>query len=205
MEIVRRPSTSRTRSAGQPSISPPKSLAIRRTWRDVASASSVFETLSQPLRRSTPGMAVSWMVVAHVIGARPDSAHSALAWSRPTRATTRPSAAAKPGSTKPVLRPDAFQATRRASSTTTDQPRRATSRAVVRPASPAADHADIDVDVGQRRPALGHRHRGVAVPARCVGRPPGRVHDTTIPDASGSGRLRPDGYARLAGSRNRCR
>ena len=44
---------------------------------------------------------------------------------------------AKPGSTKPVLRPDAFQATSRASITTTDQPRRASSRAVVSPARPA--------------------------------------------------------------------
>ena len=44
---------------------------------------------------------------------------------------------AKPGSTKPVLRPDAFQATSCASITTTDQPRRATSRAVVSPARPA--------------------------------------------------------------------
>src|ERR1039458_9143683 len=43
----------------------------------------------------------------------------------------------KPGSTKPVLRPDAAQATRLASSTATDQPRRATSRATVRPANPA--------------------------------------------------------------------
>src|ERR1700687_28417 len=43
----------------------------------------------------------------------------------------------KPGSTKPVLRPDAAQATRLASSTATDQPRRATSRATVKPASPA--------------------------------------------------------------------
>src|SRR4051812_30277425 len=44
---------------------------------------------------------------------------------------------AKPGKTKPSLRPDAFQATRRVSSNATDQPRRAISRAVVRPASPA--------------------------------------------------------------------
>ena len=43
---------------------------------------------------------------------------------------------AKPGSTKPVLRPEAFQAIACASITTTDQPRRATSRATVRPASP---------------------------------------------------------------------
>ncbi len=44
---------------------------------------------------------------------------------------------AKPGSTKPVLRPEAFHAIRRASMTATDQPRNASSRAVVRPASPA--------------------------------------------------------------------
>jgi hypothetical protein len=44
---------------------------------------------------------------------------------------------AKPGSTKPSLRPDAFQAMRARSSTATDQPRRAISRAVVSPASPA--------------------------------------------------------------------
>ncbi len=43
----------------------------------------------------------------------------------------------KPGSTKPVLRPEAAQATRFDSSTATDQPRRATSRATVKPASPA--------------------------------------------------------------------
>src|SRR5262245_64985509 len=43
---------------------------------------------------------------------------------------------ANPGSTKPVLRPDAFQATRHASNRATDQPRRASSRAAVSPASP---------------------------------------------------------------------
>jgi hypothetical protein len=43
---------------------------------------------------------------------------------------------AKPGKTKPVLRPDAAQATRSASSTATDQPRSATSRATVSPARP---------------------------------------------------------------------
>ena len=44
---------------------------------------------------------------------------------------------AKPGDTKPALRPDAWAPTRSASITTTDQPRRATSRAMVSPASPA--------------------------------------------------------------------
>jgi len=44
--------------------------------------------------------------------------------------------AAKPGRTKPVLRPDACTAMRSASRSTTDQPMRASSRAVVRPASP---------------------------------------------------------------------
>ena len=53
----------------------------------------------------------------------------------------------KPGSTKPVLRPDAAQATRPASSTATDQPRCAISRAAVSPARPGADHADIDVEI----------------------------------------------------------
>jgi hypothetical protein len=43
---------------------------------------------------------------------------------------------AKPGNTKPLLRPEAFQAMRRVSSTATDQPRRAISRAVVSPARP---------------------------------------------------------------------
>src|SRR5690348_2347549 len=42
----------------------------------------------------------------------------------------------KPGRTNPPLRPEAFQATWLASSTATDQPRSAISRAVVRPASP---------------------------------------------------------------------
>ena len=42
-----------------------------------------------------------------------------------------------PGVTKPPLRPEALAATCRASSTATDQPRRATSRATVSPASPA--------------------------------------------------------------------
>src|SRR5262249_46165394 len=44
---------------------------------------------------------------------------------------------ANPGATKPALRPDAFQATRCASSTATDQRRRSSSRAAVRPARPA--------------------------------------------------------------------
>src|SRR5207244_6988740 len=43
---------------------------------------------------------------------------------------------ANPGATKPALRPEAFQAIRWASSTATDQPRRASSRATVSPASP---------------------------------------------------------------------
>ena len=54
----------------------------------------------------------------------------------PTRLTTRAMDSAKPGSTKPSFRPDAFQAMRLASSTATDQPRRAISRAAVKPARP---------------------------------------------------------------------
>ena len=50
---------------------------------------------------------------------------------------TRSIDSAKPGSTKPSLRPEAFQAMRRVSSTATDQPRRAISRAAVSPARPA--------------------------------------------------------------------
>ena len=74
---------------------------------------------------------------AHIRG-RPRRAPTAP-WRRrgPTRLTTASMPQAKPGSTKPVLRPDAFQATSCASITTTDQPRRATSRAVVSPARPA--------------------------------------------------------------------
>src|SRR5262249_20340051 len=45
--------------------------------------------------------------------------------------------AAKPGRTKPSLRPDALQAMRRLSNTTTEHPRRAISRAAVSPARPA--------------------------------------------------------------------
>src|SRR3954452_6820792 len=48
----------------------------------------------------------------------------------------RSGVSAKPGSTKPELRPDACEAIRSASSTATDQPLRASSRAVVSPASP---------------------------------------------------------------------
>ena len=65
-----------------------------------------------------------------------ESAHSARACAMPTRAATRSMDSAKPGSTKPSLRPDAFQARRCASSTATDQPRRAISRPAVSPASP---------------------------------------------------------------------
>ena len=55
----------------------------------------------------------------------------------PTRLTTRSIDSAKPGSTKPSLRPEAFAAMRSVSSTATDHPRRAISRAVVSPARPA--------------------------------------------------------------------
>src|SRR5687767_14536927 len=65
-----------------------------------------------------------------------ESDHSTLASSSPTRLTTASMPQAKPGSTKPVLRPEAFQAIACASITTTDQPRRATSRATVSPARP---------------------------------------------------------------------
>ena len=82
----------------------------------------------------------------------------------------------KPGSTKPQFRPDAFQAIRPASSTATDQPPRAISRAVVRPARPAADHADIHIEIGRQRRASRRRHRGRGVPARRVVGSIGRAH-----------------------------
>ena len=90
-----------------------------------------------------------------------DSAHSALARSSPTRSTMVSGSAPNPGSTKPVLRPDAFQATRRASSTTTDQPRRTISRAAVRPGKPCADDTDIDVEIDVSLP----RGRGTTMVA----------------------------------------
>ena len=76
--------------------------------------------------------------------------------------------APKPGSTKPQLHPEALPAMRPVSSTATDQPQRATSRAVVRPAKPAADHADIHIEIrGQRRPRDRRHHRG-GIPTRRV-------------------------------------
>ena len=81
----------------------------------------------------------------------------------------------KPGSTKPVLRPDAAQATRSASSTATDQPRRATSRATVKPGKPA-------------RRSRRHRRRDRNSGAGAPGLPPG------------SPRTSPPPYSRLRSS-----
>ena len=67
----------------------------------------------------------------------PRASHNSLARGRPTRSTIASIRSAKPGDTNPALRPEAPLATLFASSTATDQPRRATSRATVRPASPA--------------------------------------------------------------------
>ena len=66
-----------------------------------------------------------------------ERAHSSLARGRPTRSTIASIRSANPGETDPPLRPDAPAATRCASSTPTDQPRRASSRATVSPGSPA--------------------------------------------------------------------
>ena len=71
-----------------------------------------------------------------VLDSASDSSHNAFARSNPTRSTMRAIPSAKPGKTKPQLRPEALQAMRWDSSTATDQPRRATSRAAVKPARP---------------------------------------------------------------------
>src|SRR5262249_23544918 len=82
-------------------------------------------------------MRASAIVVRTYLWPISESAHSALACSNPTRLISLSMDAAKPGKTKPSLRPDALQAMRRLSNTTTDHPRRAISRAAVSPARPA--------------------------------------------------------------------
>src|SRR5262249_22565338 len=82
-------------------------------------------------------MRASAMAVRTYLRPISESAHSALACSNPTRLISLSMDAAKPGRTKPSLRPDALQAMRRLSNTTTEHPRRAISRAAVSPARPA--------------------------------------------------------------------
>ena len=53
---------------------------------------------------------------------------------------------------------------------------------------PAADHADLDVEIEGECAALGSRHHGRGVPARRVARPLGRVH---VFFPAGSGRRQP--------------
>ena len=45
-----------------------------------------------------------------------------------------------------------------------------------------ADHADVDVDIGGQRPALGRGHHRFGVPARRIGRPFGRSHGGIVPE-----------------------
>ena len=98
--------------------------------------SSVFDTCSQPVSESAvPGMPRAALRTYSAPATEP--AHSALARSRPTRSISASAPSENPGSTTPGLRPDALQAMLLASSTTTDQPRLATSQATVSPASPA--------------------------------------------------------------------
>src|SRR5262249_42460862 len=82
-------------------------------------------------------MRASAIVVRTYLRPISESAHSALACSNPTRLISLSMDAAKPGRTKPSLRPDALQAMRRLSNTTTEHPRRAISHAAVSPARPA--------------------------------------------------------------------
>ena len=85
---------------------------------------------------SIPGMLVSRMVDLTYSTPASDSFHNALACFSPTRSTMRGRPSAKPGKTKPQLRPEALQAMSWDSSTATDLPRCATSRAAVKPARP---------------------------------------------------------------------
>src|SRR5262252_4348582 len=104
---------------------------------ELSSPLSTLDVLSQPAIGATPGMRASAIVVRTYLRPISESAHSALACSNPTRLISLSMDAAKPGRTKPSLRPDALQAMRRLSNTTTEHPRRAISRAAVSPARPA--------------------------------------------------------------------
>src|SRR6516165_8280292 len=115
-------------------------------------------------------MRASAIVVRTYLRPISESAHSALACSNPTRLISRSMEAAKPGKTKPSLRPDALQATRRPSTTTTDLARRG------EPGKARADHTDIDVDIEGEPAARGRRHHGRRVPGRHVGGSLGERH-----------------------------
>ena len=131
-----------------------------------------------------------------------DSAHSSFVCSRPQRSRTLCTSCEKPGTTKPVLRPDAFQAMRRASSSATERPRRPISSAVVKSRQPTADHADIDIEIeGQRRPAPRRSCRrgipaGAVLEFRCC------VHMASQRPRRAHG---PDGTAMLGFSMPHCR
>ena len=109
-----------------------------------------------------------------------ERAHSALACSRPTRSISASALTANPGSTTPVLRPEALQATLCASSTTTDQPSRATSRATVRPARPAPMTQTSTSSSTVSRAAGRAFHPGRGIPVRPVGLRFGGQHCASI-------------------------
>ena len=109
-----------------------------------------FRHMQPAVLRTAPCPACRGRHCAHI--RRPPRTAPTAPWpcSRPTRSISASAPTANPGSTTPVLRPDALQATLCASSTTTDQPSRATSRAAVRPGKPRADDADVDVELDGR-------------------------------------------------------
>ena len=108
-------------------------LAIERVFQDAGFPKDLFRTLMISNAQVDAVLENPLVRAATLTGSGP----AGRARSSPTRSTMLRIPAPKPGSTKPQFCPDAFQAIRPASTTATDQPLRAISRAVVRPARPA--------------------------------------------------------------------
>ncbi len=155
--------------------------------RELPSPLSVLETWSQPSCGSTPGICSIAECRCGHNRARSAPASEVNSVVEADTGNDAVGLAAETGRAKPVLRPEAWAAMRPASSSTTDQPLRASSRADRQTCKPAAAvdaeprrrlrrqaaAAAARVDYGRRVPRVAHQSRcgiGCVHPARLVRR-----------------------------------
>ena len=148
-----------------------------RGRRASSSASSDFETLSQPRDRIDARHAGLADGGAHIVEPRLGQRPQRLGVVEPDAADDpRPCDSAKPGQHEAVVAAGRVPGDARGLQ---HRHRPAAARDLARggqAGEAAADHADVDVEVEGERPALGRRHHGRGVPGRRVGRRLGRVH-----------------------------
>jgi len=160
-------------------------LAEKRDAGAHRAGAGLVETSSQPCPSSI--MRSSASVSRTCCTPASDRPHSTLAAGTPTRSTIFSMRAGKPGNTTPALRPDAFQASRRASTRATDQPRHLARHGQAR--EPAADHAHIHVEVEIERCPGGRQSSHAGIPGRAEFRLNVPLHLASQPGQPGRVRI----------------